>query len=152
MLGKLTEAQIDQVLRTQFIGRIGCSSNERMYVVPVTYVYDSGCIYAHSKEGLKVKMMRDNPNVCFQVDAVDNMTNWRSVIVWGKYEELKTEAEQQAGMRIMIDRLAPFLMSETVRPSHRGHAPEIVEKELKAVAYRIRIKDKTGRFEKSLLP
>lgn len=149
MLGKLTEAQIDQVLHTQFVGRIGCCSNDKMYVVPVTYVYDSGYIYAHSKEGLKVKMMRDNPDVCFQVDAMDDMTNWRSVIVWGKYEELKTEADQQAGMKIMIDRLAPFLTSETVRPSHYEHAPEIVEKGFKAVAYRIKVKEKTGRFEKA---
>jgi nitroimidazol reductase NimA-like FMN-containing flavoprotein (pyridoxamine 5'-phosphate oxidase superfamily) len=148
MLGQLTDAQIEQVLHTQFVGRIGCCSDEKIYVVPVTYVYHSGYIYAHSKEGMKVKMMRSNPKVCFQVDAMDDMTNWRSVIVWGDYEELKTEKDQQAGMQIMIDRLAPFMTSETVRAPHHSHAPEIVEKSLKAVAYRIRIIDKTGRFEK----
>ena len=148
MLGKLTDAQIEHVLHAQFLGRIGCCSNDKVYVVPVTYVYNSGYVYAHSKEGLKVQMMRNNPKVCFQVDAVDNMTNWRSVIVWGEYEELKTEKEQQAGMKIMIDRLAPFMTSETVRPSHHSQAPQIVEKGFKAVAYRIRITEKTGRFEK----
>lgn len=148
MLGKLTDGQIDQVLHTQFIGRIGCCSGDKVYVVPVTYVYHSGYIYAHSKEGMKVQMMRNNPNVCFQVDAIDNMTNWRSLIIWGEYEELKTEKEQQAGMKIMVDRLAPFMTSETVRPSHHSHAPEIVEKGFKAVVYRIRITEKTGRFEK----
>lgn len=148
MLGKLTEAQIDQVLHAQFVGRIGCSNGDKVYVVPVTYVFDSGYIYVHSKEGMKVQMMRKNPKVCFQVDAVDNMTNWRSAIVWGEYEELKTEKEQKAGMNLMIDRLAPFIMSETVRPSHHSQAPEVVEKGFKAVAYRIRITDKTGRFEK----
>lgn len=149
MLGKLTDAQIDQILHSQFVGRIGCYSDNKMYVVPVTYAYDSGYIYAHSKDGMKIKMMRNNPNVCFQVDAIDNMTNWRSVIVWGKYEELKTEKDQQSGMKILVDRLTPFLTSETVRPSHHAHAPEIVEKGLKAVAYRIKIEEKTGRFEKS---
>lgn len=112
MLGLLTDAQIDQVLHAQFVGRIGCYTDERIYVVPVTYVYHSGYIYAHSKEGMKVQMMRNNPNVCFQVDAMENMSNWRSVIVWGEYEELKTEKEQRAGMKIMMDRLAPFLTSE----------------------------------------
>lgn len=149
MLGKLTDAQIDQVLHTQFVGRIGCNNGDKIYVVPVTYVYSSGYIYAHSKEGMKVQMMRNNPKVCFQVDTMDNMTNWRSVILWGKYEELKTEKEQKSGMKIMIDRLAPFMTSETVRPSHHAHAPEIVEKGLKAVVYRIKIKEKTGRFEKA---
>src|SRR5690242_1996077 len=118
MLGKLTDTQIDQVLYAQSLGRIGCYANQKIYVVPVTYVFYDGYIYAHSKEGLKVKMMRENPNVCFQVDAVENMTNWRSVIVWGQYEELKNDSQQQAGMKIMMDRLAPFITSETVRASH----------------------------------
>ncbi|MBT1699269.1 pyridoxamine 5'-phosphate oxidase family protein [Fulvivirgaceae bacterium PWU4] len=148
MLGKLTEAQIDQVLYTQFVGRIGCRSNNKMYVVPVTYVYHEGYIYAHSREGLKIKMMRQNPDVCFQVDSIENMTNWRSIIVWGKYEELK-DRKQQAALKIIMDRLAPFIMSETVRPSHEfAHAPEVVEKSLKAVVYRIKAAEKTGRFEK----
>ncbi len=149
MLGKLTEAQIEQVLQAQFVGRIGCCTDEMMYVVPVTYVYHNGYIHAHSKEGQKINMMRKNPNVCFQVDTMENMKNWRSVILWGEYEELKSEKEQQAGMKIMMDRLAPFVTSETVRPSHSfSHTPEVVEKGIKAVAYRIRIFEKTGRFEK----
>lgn len=150
MLGKLTDKQIEHVLHSQFIGRIGCCSEDRIYVVPVTYVYDNGYVYAHSKEGQKVKMMRKNPKVCFQVDTMENMTNWRSVILWGEYEELTTEKDQQTGMKIMIDRLAPIMTSETVRPSeHFSHPPEIVEKGFKAVAYRIKVKEKTGRFEKT---
>lgn len=150
MLGKLTNEQIEQVLHTQFIGRIGCYADEKIYIVPVTYVYDKGYIYAHSKEGQKVKMMRKNPKVCFQVDVMENMTNWRSIIIWGDYEELKTDEEQSAGMKIMIDRLAPFVTSETVRPSqHASHPPEIVQKGFKAVAYRIKVLERTGRFEKN---
>jgi uncharacterized protein len=150
MLGELSDAQIDQILHAQIVGHLGCRSDERIYVVPVTYVYHEGYIYAHSKEGMKVKLMRDNPKVCFQVDVIDNMTNWRSVIVWGKYEELKTEKQQLAGMKIMTDRLLPFSISETVRPSHsHSHPPEVVEKGFKAVAYRIKAIEKTGRFEKT---
>lgn len=150
MLGKLSDEQIDQILQAQSLGRIGCYADERIYVVPVTYVYHAGYIYAHSKEGMKVKMMRKNTRVCFEVDVMDNMTNWRSVILWGEYEELKSEKDQQTGMKIMIDRLAPFITSETVRASHSfSHAPEIVEKGLKPVVYRIRVIEKTGRFEKS---
>jgi uncharacterized protein len=150
MLGKLTDAQIEHVLHGHFVGRIGCCADEKMYVVPVTYVYHEGYIYAHSKEGQKVKMMRKNPKVCFEVDVMEAMTNWRSVILWGEYEELKTEKEQQAGMKIMLDRLGPFMTSETVRSSHSfSHPPGVVEKEFKAVAYRIKILEKTGRYEKA---
>lgn len=150
MLGKLSDTQIEQVLQSYSLGRIGCYADGKIYVVPVTYVYHDGHIYAHSQEGMKIKMMRKNPGVCFQVDAMETMTNWRSVIVWGEYEELKSEEAQQAGMKIMMDRLAPFIISETVRASHGfSHPPEVVEKGLKAVVYRIRITEKTGRFERS---
>ncbi|HEY0769906.1 MAG TPA: pyridoxamine 5'-phosphate oxidase family protein [Sphingobacteriaceae bacterium] len=150
MLGTLTEEQIEHVLRTQIVGRIGCCSKNEVYVVPVTYVFHKGYIYAHSKEGRKVQMMRKNPNVCFQIDVMENMTNWRSVIVWGKYEELRLEKEQKAGMKIMVDRLKPFRTSETVRPSHGlSHPPQMIERGFKAVAYRIKITKSSGRFEKS---
>ncbi|HEU5292157.1 MAG TPA: pyridoxamine 5'-phosphate oxidase family protein [Cyclobacteriaceae bacterium] len=152
MLGKLTEDQIEHVLKTQLVGRIGCYAENELYIVPVTYVFHKGHIYAHSKEGRKIQMMRKNPHVCFQVDVMENMTNWRSVIIWGTYEELKSEKEQHAGMKIM-DRLMPFLTSETVRPSPGfSHPPEVVEKGVKAVAYRIKVTRATGRFEKTSSP
>ena len=83
---------------------------------------------------------------------MENMTNWRSIIVWGEYEELKSEKEQRAGMKILFDRLMPFLTSETVRPSPAlPHPPEVIEKGLKAVVYRIKVMRATGRFEKTSL-
>ncbi|MEB2777424.1 hypothetical protein SYJ56_19070 [Algoriphagus sp. D3-2-R+10] len=52
--------------------------------------------------------MRNNPRVCFQVDSIENMTNWRSVIAWGEFEEMKNEDEYEFGMKILKNRLAPF--------------------------------------------
>jgi nitroimidazol reductase NimA-like FMN-containing flavoprotein (pyridoxamine 5'-phosphate oxidase superfamily) len=151
MLGTLTSDQIDHVLQTQIIGRIGCYDGKEVYVVPVTYVYHNGYVYAHSKEGRKVQVMRKNPDVCFQVDAMDNMANWRCVIAWGKYDELIGEKAQKKGMKVLIDRLMPLLTSETVRPTHGlSRPPEILEKGHKAVAYRIKITKSSGRFEKTL--
>jgi nitroimidazol reductase NimA-like FMN-containing flavoprotein (pyridoxamine 5'-phosphate oxidase superfamily) len=150
MLGELSDRQIELVLQSQMIGRIGCYENGRVFITPVTYVYHQGSIYAHSKDGHKVQTMRNNPQVCFQVDAIENMRNWRSVTVWGEYEELTDDRNQMLGMEIMADRLAPFIISETVSPTHNfSKSPLIVEKEKKAVVYRIRIAEKTGRFEKA---
>lgn len=148
MLGHLSADQIDHILHSQLIGRIGCYAQEKVYVVPVTFVYKDSYIYAHSMVGLKIEMMRKNPNVCFQIDVIDNMTNWRSVIVWGKYEEFKTDEDQKAAIKILLDKLGPYSLSETVKPSH-GHPPQTVEKGKKAILYTIKIIEKTGRFEKS---
>ena len=150
MLGELTDRQIDHVLQSQLIGRIGCCADNKMVITPVTYVYHEGYIYAHSKDGSKIRMMRLNPKVCFQVDAVETMRNWRSVLVWGEYEELTKHQDQLAGIEIMTDRLAPFIVSETVSSTNTfSKAPLIVEKGTKAVVYRIKVTEKTGRFEKA---
>jgi uncharacterized protein len=151
MLGNLSPAQIEQVLRTQMVGRIGCHNDREIYVVPVTYVYHNKCIYAHSHEGRKIEMMRKNPNVCFQVDMIENMANWRSVIVWGEYQELKTEKQRIDGMKIINDRLMPLVTSGIVQKSHEfSHPPEVIEKGSRAVVYRIHVRDQTGRFEKTI--
>ena len=150
MLGELNEQQIDQVLNSQAVGRIGCYAEGTVYVVPVTYAYHDGCIYAHSSEGTKIHMMRKNSDVCFQVEDIDNMANWRSVIAWGKYEELTEEAQREEAMRILIDRIAPLTISETVKPHRQTMSRDVDEKQRKNVVYRIRIQRRTGRFEKSL--
>jgi hypothetical protein len=152
MTGTLSEDQIRHLLYTQLIGRIGCCADGQMYVVPVTYAYHDNYIYAHSREGQKVGLMRKNTAVCFQVDAIENMRNWRSVIVWGEYEELTSWPERDTGMKILRERLMPFATGETVRPHRLQHPPEIIEKERKAVVYRIKIQKASGRFEKAATP
>jgi nitroimidazol reductase NimA-like FMN-containing flavoprotein (pyridoxamine 5'-phosphate oxidase superfamily) len=150
MLGELNKSQIDNVLHQEMVGRLGCYANNQIYVVPVTYAYDGRYIYAHSKEGMKIEMMRKNPKVCFEVDSMENMANWRSVIVWGQYEELKDAKEQERGMKILRERFAPVITSETAHHHDGMRAPHVVVKETKAIVYRIAIEERSGRFEKSI--
>ena len=84
VLGELTPEEIDGLLRSEAIGRIGCYGFGRPYVVPVTYAYDGIAVYCHSREGLKLRMMRSHPTVCFEVDRVDGVSDWQSVIATGQ--------------------------------------------------------------------
>src|SRR5580692_2462231 len=95
MLGELNERQIESLLKDLPIGRIGCHADGITYIVPVNYVYDGIAIYVHSAKGLKIDMMRKNPEVCFQTDAIDSLSNWVSVIAWGKFEEITDMIEKQ---------------------------------------------------------
>ena len=149
MIGTLTTEQIEHVLQSGLIGRIGCCDDDTVYVVPVNYVFDDKYIYAHSREGLKVQVMRKNPQVCFEVDSIENMTNWRCVIVHGKFQELKSGAEQTRALKILQDRLMPYLLSETMRPRAIDQVAQSVEKERRPVVYRIEITKMTGRYEKN---
>lgn len=63
MSGELAQLQIDHFLLRQSVERIACTDGKRHYVVPVTYVYDGENIISQAKGGMKVNMMRTNPNV-----------------------------------------------------------------------------------------
>jgi uncharacterized protein len=80
MFGKLENTQIEKVIADNIIGRLGCHAEGKTYVVPISYAYDDGFIYARTFEGLKISMMRKNPNVCFQIDEREDMAHWKSVV------------------------------------------------------------------------
>lgn len=149
MLGTLSDAQVDRLLQSETVGRIACAARGRVYAVPVTYAYDGTAIYGHTSEGLKVLMMRENPEVCFEVDHMHNMTNWESVIARGRFEELRGTAAAHA-MGLLMDRLLPLIPSETASPHDLGpsevHRVDVASRPV--VVYRIVITEKTGRFEK----
>ncbi len=148
MLGTLSDKQIDTLLLSQVTGRIGCHADNRTYVVPVTYVYDDGKILCHTREGSKLEMMRKNPEVCFEVDQIQNMANWQSVIIWGTFEELGGEQAKEA-MEKLIHRMKPLMTSETAHPLEPGESHERRDtRGFTAIVYQIKIKEKTGRFEK----
>ena len=148
MLGELKSSQIENVLQGEVIGRIGCHANDITYVVPVSYVYDGVYVYAHTKEGLKIEIMRANPMVCFEVDVIENMSNWRSVIAWGKFEEIEKPEERKAGMQKLIDRIMPLMTSETT-PHHAAVEADAKDVgNMTGIVFRIKLNQKTGRFEK----
>ncbi len=149
MLGELDELQIDHFLLARTIGRLACTNGKIPYIVPITYVYDGKDIIAQSKEGMKLDMMRKNPNVCFEVDAMSNMVNWQSVIITGTFYELKGEAAKKA-RDYLFNNMWPYLTSATVHPHEHNASLSSVDdtNRIKPVMFRIKIKEKTGRFEK----
>lgn len=148
MLGKLNDEQMDYLLRSEVIGRLGCYADGKVYIVPITYVYNGEYIYGHTKEGLKISMLRQNPSVCFEVDAIRDMANWQSVIVQGTFEELTGDEGQQA-LRSLINRVTPLMVSETSGTSHGLNIHRMASSAgAVEVTYRIKILEKSGRYEK----
>src|SRR5688572_23034442 len=113
MIGNLNANEIENLLKEQVIGRIGCYGGNQVYVVPVSYAYDGKYIYVHSFEGKKMQMMRKNPKICFQVDDTHNMANWQSVIASGEFEELTDVTKRKKALKVLIDRHLPLISSET---------------------------------------
>lgn len=138
--GVLSAAAIERVLTDTVVGRIGCSAGGEVYVVPVAYAYHDGAIYGCTGPGRKLQMMRENPNVCFEVDRLADLTEWQSVIAWGRFEELGGEAAEQA-MHLLLGRVAALL------PSERGEPGATQPASAGLVVYRIVLRERTGRFK-----
>jgi uncharacterized protein len=150
MLGELSSEQIEHLLHSEVVGRIGCHAEGRTYVVPVNYVYDGEFLYGHAADGMKLRMMRANPEVCFQVDHRTGLSDWQSVIAWGRFEELQG-SEATRAMDLLLDRLLPLLAGEGAPATHdEARATLAAGTAVEHLAlYRIRLRERTGRFEKS---
>jgi nitroimidazol reductase NimA-like FMN-containing flavoprotein (pyridoxamine 5'-phosphate oxidase superfamily) len=143
VLGRLREDQIEDVLRTATTGRIGCRDGDAVYVVPISFVCDDGCVYGHSAEGRKLTLMRATPEVCFEVEDVRGLSDWRSVIARGIFEELHGD-EARTALDLLASRFAPLGTRPepgTPPPSH-GYSTS-----MPPVLFRIRLLSTTGRFE-----
>lgn len=152
MTGELTNLQINNILSSQVVGRLACSDGNQPYIVPVTFAYDGEYIYGQTNEGTKLKIIRANPNVCFEVDMLIDIWNWQSVIVYGEFEELFTEAAENA-RSLLFRRVFPMMTSSSIHhhqyeKDSRGNDILDDETRVKSVLYRIKLTKMTGRFEK----
>jgi nitroimidazol reductase NimA-like FMN-containing flavoprotein (pyridoxamine 5'-phosphate oxidase superfamily) len=51
-----------------------------------------------------MELMRGNPEICFQVDEMKDMSRWKSVIAWGKFEELNDRDEKNKALQLLLAR------------------------------------------------
>jgi nitroimidazol reductase NimA-like FMN-containing flavoprotein (pyridoxamine 5'-phosphate oxidase superfamily) len=94
-------------------------------------------------------MILQNPLVCVEIDYIDDLANWRSVIAWGRFEELFGADAIAAVVRLRA-RLQPTVVGETTPASEtlaegetRAHSGN-----RHASIYRLHFFEKTGRFER----
>ena len=147
MNGNLTPDEIESILEHQIIGRIGCHSEGKTYIIPISYAYNDGVIYLHTQEGMKINMMRKNSAVCFQVDEMTNMANWKSVTAWGEFEELNDIDLRNEGIQYLTHRHFPASVSKTVHlsgmwPFELDSLPLVT-----GLICKITLSKKSGRFE-----
>jgi len=150
MLGQLQQHEIEELLGSQCVGRIGCHANNTTYIVPISYAYDGSSIYCRADEGMKLAMMRKNPQVCFEVDQFNDMANWKSVIAWGTYEEINDKQLRREALRKLVERKLPVISSQLTHLSPQWpFVPEELN-DIKGVVFRIHLREKTGRFENNI--
>ncbi|MBL8581069.1 MAG: pyridoxamine 5'-phosphate oxidase family protein [Rhizobiaceae bacterium] len=140
LITEMDKSQCMELLRASTHGRLGCSRDNQPYVVPITYAADGNNLYSFSLTGQKVAWMRDNPKVCVQTDQFQAGREWRSVIAYGRFEELP----DRIGWKVQRERAWALLSKQaewwepgSVKPAGEVPAPHLF--------FRIVIDEVTGR-------
>jgi nitroimidazol reductase NimA-like FMN-containing flavoprotein (pyridoxamine 5'-phosphate oxidase superfamily) len=92
--------------------------------------------------------MRTNPSVCFEVEVITDMANWKTVLCLGKFEEIAEKQQRSEALQYLVDRLLPIMSSETTHLFPNWPFPPSNLNEIKGVVFKIDIASATGRFEK----
>lgn len=140
VITEMNRADCLALLQKCRIGRLACSASDQPYVIPISFVVDGGYIYSFSLTGQKIEWMRQNSKVCLQADELENKRNWRSVIVYGRYEELP----DRIGTKVQRDR-AWALLSQHAQWWEPGGLKPVAEAPAPHLFYRISIDEVTGR-------
>jgi hypothetical protein len=80
---ELSREECESVLRVHKYGRLAFTFHDRVDIEPIHYIYDDGWIVARTGLGTKLNVMGHHPWVAFEVDDVQDMFSWRSVVVKG---------------------------------------------------------------------
>jgi len=136
---QMTDNESKEVLARVGFGHLGCARNDRPYVVPIHFVYDNLKIYIYTTEGMKTDILRDNPQVCLQVEEVVDNGDWRSVIVNGEAKRVTDRDEREKAIKLIR------AVNPTLTPAISIRWMDNWVRENIEVVYRIRPTTITGR-------
>jgi nitroimidazol reductase NimA-like FMN-containing flavoprotein (pyridoxamine 5'-phosphate oxidase superfamily) len=139
MIVRMSDEQANSLLASQRVGRLGCIVESAPYIVPINYYFEDGCAYSHSLSGLKISALRQNPQACLQVDAIESDIRWQSVLAFGKYEEITNPNERSKILGKLFKRFPMLTPVETALAVDAGAPP--------VIAFRLRIDRLTGVAE-----
>ena len=138
---ELTDAECRNVLEHTNLARLACSHGDQPYIVPIYFDFDGGALYSYSVHGRKIEWMRSNPKVCVEVDNIADQFDWTTVVVFGRYEELREtpdyETLRQRAAQLFRQRPEWWLPAAGRVSSHDRHQEPVV--------FRIRVTSVHGR-------
>ncbi|WP_242045113.1 pyridoxamine 5'-phosphate oxidase family protein [Anabaena catenula] len=131
--------EIHNLLQKVGHGHLACALEGHPYVVPMQYYFDEPDIYIFTTLGMKTKYMDANPEVCLQVEEVNDLQHWRSVTVTGRAEHITEQQE--------IDRVMEFvkMQNPTLSPAINRTWIDAWGRGEEMALYRIHPSEMTGR-------
>lgn len=142
LIRDLDRATIDDILQRNYVGRIGYARGNQMDIQPVHYVYSDGWIYGRTSAGAKFRALGTTAYnwwpVVFEVDEVEDLYRWRSVLVRGGFYILSRDgsgdetAAWEKGLELLRSLVPETLTDSDPVPS-------------RTILFRIAVQEATGR-------
>lgn len=139
-IDEMSSKEISELLQKVGYGHLGCIHEGKPYVTPMQYYLKDSFIYIFTTEGMKTHDMDANPEVCLQVEDIQDLEHWRSAIVMGRAERVTDQQEIDQVMHLVKARsstLSPAVNRTWIDAQGR---PEII------TIYRIHSTEMTGRI------
>jgi len=135
----LDRAEVESVLGRNHVARIAFASGNQIDIVPIHYVFTGDWIYGRTTPGSRLQRVGEHwwP-VAFEVDEMDSLFDWRSVVVKGGLYVVPTdraEWERQA-WAVGVDALRKLLPEAL---TDNDPVPQ------RSVVFRIAVQEATGR-------
>jgi nitroimidazol reductase NimA-like FMN-containing flavoprotein (pyridoxamine 5'-phosphate oxidase superfamily) len=77
-------AEIEHIIGEALVCRLAMIDRGRPYIVPLCFGYENRRLYFHTAlEGRKMEILRNSPDVCFEMEARTAVTRGKSACEWG---------------------------------------------------------------------
>lgn len=131
--------EIHDLIASSNYAHLGCSRDDEPYVVPINYAFVDPHIYIYTTEGKKADILKANPRVCLQIEAVKDRTDWRSAIVHATANEVRDSDERERAVRAILK------INPTLTPAISVHWMDDWVRENIEILFRLDVTSKTGR-------
>src|SRR5205814_2195723 len=79
----LSRSECDELLKRNQVGRLAFTFHDRVDIEPVHYIYSDGWLHGRTSPGTKVATLLHHPWIAFEVDDVQGLFDWTSVVIHG---------------------------------------------------------------------
>ncbi|HUF28637.1 MAG TPA: pyridoxamine 5'-phosphate oxidase family protein [Gemmatimonadaceae bacterium] len=112
LVRELERAECEAILSRNIVGRLAFAFRDRVDIEPVHYVYGDGWLWGRTSSSAKLDVLRHSRWIAFEVDEIDGVFDWRSVVAHGAFYTLDPDgapAERTALARGMelLRRIVP---------------------------------------------
>jgi nitroimidazol reductase NimA-like FMN-containing flavoprotein (pyridoxamine 5'-phosphate oxidase superfamily) len=93
---ELSRDEIEETITRNRVGRLAFSFHDRVDIQPIHYIYERGWLYGRTSEGEKIYTLKHNQWIAFEIDEVNDLFDWRSIVIRGSFWMIHPQGNPRA--------------------------------------------------------